>query len=316
MRTYGYVLAGALVLAMPHRALAQAPAAQGEKPASPLELLVLGSGGPGARGRAASSYVLLLDGTPRILVDAGPGSFARVGEAQLSLETLDVVLLTHLHADHAAELPGLVKARAVAVAHPIQFAVYGPVGRAAHGDTPAFPSTSRFITLLFGPNGAFAYLKTFSAPISFQVTDLPGSSAATKVPRTILQRGDLKISAIGGHHGDAPAVIYRIDYRGHNVVFSGDCDEHGLPALQTIAQGADLLVFDAVVVDGSPQILLSLHSPPNAIGTAAAASRVGALLLSHLSPIVENNRSAVTASIASHYQGPIKFAVDGMRLEP
>ena len=38
--------------------------------ATPLELMVLGSGGPGATGRAASCYLVLIDGTPRILVDA------------------------------------------------------------------------------------------------------------------------------------------------------------------------------------------------------------------------------------------------------
>jgi hypothetical protein len=39
---------------------------------TPLELMVLGSGGPGAIGRAASCYLVLIDGNARILVDAGP----------------------------------------------------------------------------------------------------------------------------------------------------------------------------------------------------------------------------------------------------
>jgi ribonuclease BN (tRNA processing enzyme) len=51
----------------------------------PLELVVLGSGGPGATGRAASGHLVLIDGTARVLVDAGPGSFARLGESNLSL---------------------------------------------------------------------------------------------------------------------------------------------------------------------------------------------------------------------------------------
>ena len=42
---------------------------------SPLEVLVLGSGGPRALGRACTSYVVLVDRVPRILVDAGPGAF-------------------------------------------------------------------------------------------------------------------------------------------------------------------------------------------------------------------------------------------------
>jgi hypothetical protein len=46
-----------------------------------FEVIALGTGGPGAAGRASSSYALVLDGKPRILVDAGGGAFARAGES-------------------------------------------------------------------------------------------------------------------------------------------------------------------------------------------------------------------------------------------
>ena len=36
-----------------------------EPAVAPLELVALGSGGPGAGGRAGAGYVLLLDGTPQ-----------------------------------------------------------------------------------------------------------------------------------------------------------------------------------------------------------------------------------------------------------
>src|SRR6267154_3765559 len=127
----------------------------------PLELIVLGSGGPGATGRAASSYLVLIDGVPRILVDAGPGSFARLGEAQVSLTNTDTVLLTHLHIDHAGELPGLFKARAVSATGPIAFDVWGPEGSPGQHQDAYFPSTSQLIRLLFGPKGAYAYLSDF-----------------------------------------------------------------------------------------------------------------------------------------------------------
>lgn len=282
-----------------------------------LQLLVLGSGGPGATGRASSSYLILIEGEPRILVDAGPGSFARLGEARLSLESLDTVLLTHLHVDHAGELPGIVKARAVSSGGPIHFNVYGPAGSMARSGAPGFPSTSRFIRLLFGPDGAFAYLRDFAAPISFTVTDLPRPGHSGQ-PAVILSHGDLKISAIAGHHGDAPAIIYRVDYRGKSIAFSGDVDPGGLPALEKISADVDLLVFDQVVLDrpDSPEVLYSLHSPPNDIGGVAARAHVKALLLSHLSPAVDENRAAVTGSIARQYPGPVTFAADGLRISP
>src|SRR6202050_782877 len=128
------LIATAIVLFGALGARSQAAPSDPAAARTPLELIVLGSGGPAALGRASSSYLVLLDGEPRVLVDAGPGSFVRAGEAHVSLERLDLVLLTHLHVDHAAELSGFVKARAVSSSHPIHFDVYGPAGQTAHGD--------------------------------------------------------------------------------------------------------------------------------------------------------------------------------------
>src|SRR5262245_14482358 len=79
----------------------------------PLEVIVLGSGGPRTFGRGAASYVVLIDGVPRVLVDSGAGAFVEVGRLGLALERMDVVLLTHLHIDHASDLPAVFNARAL-----------------------------------------------------------------------------------------------------------------------------------------------------------------------------------------------------------
>jgi ribonuclease BN (tRNA processing enzyme) len=286
--------------------------------ASPhLELLVLGSGGPGAAGRAASAYLVMLEGRSRILVDAGPGSFARLGETGESLADTDLVLLTHLHIDHVGELPGLFKARAVSGSGPLSFQVFGPTGAAAHGENAYFPSTRQFVEQLFGPRGVFAYLRDFAAPIRIDAHDID-SRAPLAVVRVIHREAGLTISAIAGHHGDAPAVIYRIDYGGSSITFSGDIDAAGLPNLQRIAQGTDLLVFNTVVLDppGSAPILYSLHTPPGKIGELARDVGAHQLLLSHLSPATDQAHDAVVESIRRSYSGTVQSAQDGMRLRP
>ena len=285
---------------------------------APLEVLVLGSGGPGATGRAASSYLIFTDGTPRILVDAGPGSFARLGEAGVSLAGTDIVLLTHLHIDHAGELPGLFKARAVSSAGPIVFNIWGPEGSRGGHEGAYFPSTSRFLHLLFGPNGAFAYLSDFSAPMTLHAHDVPVLSAVNASPNVILKQGPLTVAAIAGHHGDAPAVIYRIEYRGKSVTFSGDIDAAGLANLRNIAQGSDLLVFNSAVLDppDSPAVLYTLHTPPHAIGELAKEAGVKRLLLSHLSPATEERHDLVLNSIRQNFTGPVTLAEDGKRVRP
>jgi ribonuclease BN (tRNA processing enzyme) len=284
---------------------------------APLELVVLGSGGPGATGRASSGYLLLVDAVPRILIDAGSGSFVTLGKTGLSLAATDIVLLTHLHIDHAGELPGIFKARAVSGSGPITFKVWGPGGAPASADGAYFPSTSAFLDLLFGTHGAFAYLHDFSAPITLVAHDLPAADGS-EGPQTIFRERDLEIRAIPGHHGDAPAVIYRIDHGGRSVTFSGDIDAKGLAHLSQIARDCDLLVFNSVVLDppGSPAVLYTLHSPPRAIGTIAAQAHVHRLLLSHLSPATDRDRGAVSASIRRAYSGPIDIAEDGMHLRP
>jgi ribonuclease BN (tRNA processing enzyme) len=286
--------------------------------APPLQLLVLGSGGPGATGRAGAGYVVSVDGEPRILVDAGPGTFVRLGEAKVPLARIDIVLLTHLHIDHTGELAGLFKARAVSGDGPANIRIFGPTGHRGEGGDATFPSTSRFIDLLFGPDGAYSYLHDFAAPLKFDATDIDASGSAPTTPKVIYSERGLTISAIAGHHGDAPAVIYRIDYRNQSITFSGDIDAKGIDNLTRIAQHTNLLVFNCVVLDppGSRPVLYTYHSPPKTIGVVAGESGAQSLLLSHLSPAIDQNRASVEASIREHYKGPLMFAEDGMHVQP
>jgi ribonuclease BN (tRNA processing enzyme) len=279
-----------------------------------LSLLVLGSGGPGATGRAGAGYVVLLDGRPRIVVDAGPGTFTRVGEAGVDLSGVETVLLTHLHVDHAGEVAGLVKARAVSEHTDITFGIYGPPGSHGRQGKARYPSTTEFMDLTFGPRGAFSYLSDFAGHVAFQPHDV----ARTGEPRILARDGPLTISAISGHHGDAPSVIYRIDAGLHSVTFTGDIDSAGHDALARIAKGTELLVFDAVVLDppGSPPALYTLHTAPRDIGRIARAAGVKKLLLSHLNTAIDQAQEAVRASIRNNYKGPIELARDGLTIAP
>jgi ribonuclease BN (tRNA processing enzyme) len=273
-----------------------------------LSLLVLGSGGPGATGRAGAGYVVLLDGRARILVDAGPGTFARAGEAGVDLGEVQTVLLTHLHADHAAELPGLVKARAVAARSDIAFDIYGPPA------SGVYPSTTRFVDLLLGPDGAFAYLRDFAGHLTILAHDVERSTE----PRILVHDGALTLSAITGHHGEAPSVVYRVDYGVRSITFTGDIDAGGHDALARLAKDTSLLVFDAVVLDppGSPPQLYGLHTAPRDIGRLARQAHAGKLLLSHLNPAIDHAQSAVRASLRESYKGPVEFARDGLAIAP
>jgi len=278
-------------------------------PAKPaLEVVVLGSGGPRPFGRGGSSYIVLLDGTPRILVDAGPGAFLRIGELDLDLENVDTVLLTHLHIDHSGDLTAFFNARALSADGPIVYRIFGPDG------SGQFPKTSRFVDLLVGNGGAFAYQTTFGADELFKVHDL---AIGLDSPRSkIVDENGLIVEEIATHHGNCPSVAYRISYKGAVVVFSGDMDASALPNLVQLAKNADSLIFNCAVLDppGSPSQLYDLHTPPKKIGEAARDSGVKSLLLSHLAPDVESHEDAVRKSIRAAYAGPIAFASDKLRV--
>jgi ribonuclease BN (tRNA processing enzyme) len=292
-------------MSVPH-----APSSEASAPLAPLSLVVLGSGGPAAFGRASTSYLILVDGAARILVDAGSGAFTRLGESGMTIADLDTLLLTHLHIDHAAEVPSIVKARVVTRREAMSFSVFGPQGRGI------YPSTSQFIQQLFGAQGVFSYVKTFGGnAITIQATDLPVDLVST--PREISSRDGVIVQAVPTHHGDAPAAAYRIDYHRARLVFSGDIDPSALSNLTHLAQGADVLVFHCAVLDppGSPAPLYQLHTPPKLIGQVAGAAGVTRVVLSHLSPLIERAQVQVRQSIQASYPGAVLFATDLLRIE-
>lgn len=272
-----------------------------------LELVVLGSGGPRSAGRAASSYLFAIDGTPRVVVDVGPGSFARLGETGLSAARVETVLLTHLHIDHAGDLAALVKSRDLSADEPVTFRIFGPT---AGGP---YPSTSTFVERLFGKDGAYAYLPSFRNELHLEPSDVPVDMQMP--PRHIADVDGVAIRAVTVDHGDVPSLAYRLDGRGRSFVVTGDlASRRG--HIEDLARGADVLIYDAAVLDppGSPENLYELHTPPKRIGEVAARAGVKVLLLGHIPPKVDENHAEVRASVRRSFHGDVRFATDCMQL--
>ena len=299
------VLAMSASSATAQKAKTQHPAAHAQ-PA--MELIVLGSGGPRATGRGETSYVVLLGGVPRILVDAGSGAFVQIGKLNLDLDKMDVVLLTHLHIDHSADLPSVFNARALSADDPITYRVFGPDGGGE------FPSTTKFLHLIFDRGGIYQYQRGFGVEETIDAKDL---ATALNTPETeIFSEGDLHIHEIATHHGDCPSVGYRVEFKEESITFSGDMDASALSNLEKLAKDTDLLVLHAAILDppDTPPILLTLHTPPKQLGEAAKIANAKKVLLSHIPPVVEDHQADVLRSMRASYSGPIEFAHDGMRV--
>jgi ribonuclease BN (tRNA processing enzyme) len=270
-----------------------------------MELIVLGSGGPRATGRGETSYIVLIAGVPRILVDAGSGAFVEIGKLNLDLDKMDVVLLTHLHIDHSADLPSVFNARSLSADDPITYHVFGPDGGGE------FPSTTKFLHLIFDRGGIYQYQRGFGVEETIDGKDL---ATALNTPETkIFSEGDLHIHEIATHHGDCPSVGYRVEFQGESITFSGDMDASALANLEKLAKDTDLLVLHAAILDppDTPPILLTLHTPPKQLGEAAKSANAKHVVLSHIPPVVEDHQAAVLRSIRASYAGPVDFAHDG-----
>jgi len=297
--------ANVAALAPPH---ATEPGACRPSPASgaSLEVVVLGSGGPVPSGRACASHVVLIEGVPRVLVDAGPGSAVRFGEAGLAAQALDTILLTHLHVDHAGDLPGVVKARDLAQDVPLAFLIAGPDGRGE------YPPTSKLVDALLGTHGAFPYLRGFRNDLELNTRDLP--IARDGSVHVVIDAKDVRITAVATDHGDAPAIAYRIDHGGRSVVFGGDTALTG-DAVTKLARGADLFVANATVVeDGAPPGLYKLHAPPRRIAEVARDAGVRSVVLAHLGDVVIEREASVLASMRAVAALDVRLAHDCLRI--
>lgn len=264
---------------------------------------VLGSGGPEINdGRASSAYLIWENSRARILVDMGGGSMLRFEQSGARLEDLDIILLSHLHVDHSADLPYLVKA-SFFTERDRDLPLYGPSGN------QLMPGMTEFVHDLFGSRGAFRYLSDYLDGREAYRLIAHDINVKDKHVYTVMAKSDYQVSAVSVHHGPIPAVAYRIDIAGHRVVFSGDMnnDYHTLAGL---AAGADLLVAHHAIPEHTNTIARNLHMPPSVIGEIAAKAAVKQLVLSHRMRRTLGHEQESLRMIRQHYRGPVHFAED------
>ncbi len=271
---------------------------------SELAVQVLGAGGPVPDlGRASSAYLIWHEGRSRALIDAGGGSYVRFAEAEASFEELELVALSHLHVDHVADLPALLKGGFFG-ARERPLVVAGPSGGGQ------FPGVKEWLELQLGPGGAYRYLDWQLDPDRGAWTlDARELDAASRSPMSLELDADLRVTAIGVRHGPVPALAYRVEIAGRTIVFAGDQTGDD-PSFVEFARGADLLIMHLAVGEQPDPVAAKLHARPSEIAEIAAAAEAEALLLSHLMArsVAELDRSR--ASIGARYDGAVSVAED------
>jgi ribonuclease BN (tRNA processing enzyme) len=270
-----------------------------------VEVQVLGSGGPEVGDkRASSSYLIWRDGHARVLVDAGGGAALRFGESGAQMEDVDVILFSHLHIDHTADFPALLKSSYFGDRkRPLP--VYGPAGN------DGFPATSAFVTGLFDPShGVYRYLGDFlrGSDDGYQLRTRDVRPAPAEM-RKVFDANGITALAASVVHGTVPALAWRVEVDRRVVVFSGDTNGDDA-VLRQLARNADLFIAHNAVPEGITGAPRALHMPPSVIGQIARSAAVKRLVLSHRMLRTLGREDETRKFIAASYSGPLAFADD------
>ena len=243
------------------------PALPGQPSCPAPQVDVLSSAG----GR--SSAYLLRQHDTAVLVDCGPGtavSLARSGW----LGRLDAVVITHEHADHAADIIGLAYARRFP----------DPLPRIPLLAPASTLSVLSRLDELFAVPTLPQMAHTIAASFEPEALKMDGSPAAIA--------SQLRLAAYPARHA-VPSAALRFSAAQQTITFSSDtgtCD-----ALTEAAANADLFLCEATYLKASRQELDHGHLTPEL--AAATASRAGArrLVLTHLAR-ASDAAAAVTAA--------------------
>src|SRR5262245_26974811 len=229
---------------------------------------------PGASG---ASYLLRANGT-NLLLDLGQGSFPRLA-GLLPPESLDAIVVSHLHPDHFVDL--------VALRHYLRF--------------EREPARVRVI----GPAGLDERLDALHAEPGFTAASLDVEAVAEGSFRV----GAFTIRACRVTHTQS-SFGYRIslcaDPDGIGLAYSGDCGRAA--DLEPLIEPGDVLLTEVSFGRG-PVPAGAQHLDGPAVGDLATRARVSRVLLTHLQ--MGFDRDETVEVVRARYDGPIVLVEPG-----
>jgi ribonuclease BN (tRNA processing enzyme) len=248
-----------------------------------VDVVVLGAHGTWPPAGGATSGLLVRDGGGTILLDVGTGTLAKLQE-HVGLFDVDAVFISHSHPDHVADLYAYVLARLFTPEQPPRVPLY-----------VAPKVLERFTPLLQDDSG------------DMQVDDVFDVHEVEVGEE--LEVGSLRVATAPMRHS-VPTFGVRVEADGVAMAYSADTG----PAeeLTTLAAGAHLLVAEASWQDDG-QDRPPIHLTARQAGEAATEAGAGRLVLTHIRPYLDPDRSREEAAASD--DGDLLVAPEGRVLE-
>ncbi|WP_392565382.1 MBL fold metallo-hydrolase [Utexia brackfieldae] len=281
------------------------------EPASSTALFrvtLLGTGTPVPQINRAGNSTLIEAGNQKFIFDFGRNASARLWQLGIPLGRIDAFFLTHFHSDHIIGFPdfwliGWLQPAYGSRKLPLQ--LYGPTGVKA-----------------FATGLEQAYASDIATRQQDEQTPLDGVmiDAHDCLPGLVYDKDGVKIYSFNNDHGDKikPSYGYRIVYRDHVVVISGDTRYS--PEVVKQATGADILIHSVSMT--SPELLkanpgykaIAAHlSAPEDAAQVFNQARPKLVILSHIGLNGDVTVSNIAGIVQNHYNGAFVIGEDLMR---
>ncbi|MFD7698473.1 MBL fold metallo-hydrolase [Streptomyces caelestis] len=243
-----------------------------------LTLTVLGTASPHPGPDRPGSGHLLRGGGAEVWVDAGFGTFAEL-QRHTDPARLSAVWISHLHADHSADLLAAVYGLAYGgLTPPAPIPVHAPADCAR-----------RLAAFLGRPDAGF-----LGGVLDFRPLH----------DGQVVHHGGLTLTSTAVVH-DVEAYGLRAACAGRVLAYSGDSGP--CAALTGLARNADLFLCEADIAEHREGE--RVHLTPEDAGDTARRAGVRELLVTHVGPTL--TPEAATARAASAFGGPTAAAREG-----